>query len=180
MGNEQRPGAFADPSAKLTIARRRPALGHVLRAVLIGALGGGSLLAGCRCRPLPAARDAAPAGSGHDAAVADAGSGEVPEPMTPAEARQRWVRLIGADQTRFRTMLELERDLRKRCTDPTHRLTADEIAPLGRFMAGLAPAARAPSDRRVVDALAARVKQIDGQRCDDALRGARALFGGVR
>jgi hypothetical protein len=100
--------------------------------------------------------------------------------MAPAEARQRWVRLVGADQARFRTLLGLERDLRERCADPAHRLDAGELAPLGRFVADLAPAASTPKDRYVVAMLAAEVQRLGGRRCDEALRETRALFGGAR
>ena len=154
-------------------------LGRALRAALIGALCLGSGMAGCRCKSPPRAHDAA-AGDAHGMAPVDGGQGPVAEPMTPAEARLRWVRLVGADQGRFHTLLELERDLRKRCADPKHRLSPDEVAPLARFVADLAAVARAPKDQAVVAAIAAEVKRLAGQPCDEALRGTRSLFGGAR
>jgi len=133
----------------------------------------GSGAFGCQCRPPPPS-------ARRDAALGDAGQGTPREPLTQAEARHRWVRLVGGEEARFRTLLGLERDLRKRCTDPAHPLGADDAAPLGRFMTDVASAARTPEDRAVVAALATEVARFEGRRCDEALRQVRSLFGGAR
>jgi hypothetical protein len=170
MGYERQLGARAQGGR---IARRRHVLDILRTALIGGVLCSGSWAIGCKCRtPPPPVR--------RDAAVADAAQGTPPGPLAQAEARHRWVRLVGADETRFRTLLGLERDLRKRCTDPAHPLAADDVAPLGRFMTDVASAVRTPRDREVVAALAAVVERFAGRRCDEALGQVRSLFGGAR
>src|SRR5262245_6379921 len=78
MGDERHQGRTEDGESM-----RRSVLERVVRAALSAALCCGWAV-GCRCKPTPSGRDAAPADARRDAALPDAGQ-DLPEPMTAAE-----------------------------------------------------------------------------------------------
>lgn len=128
---------------------------------------------GCKCNGPPGVEQSPP--DARNAPPPDAGA---PVTLAPAEARERWIRLVGAEPERFRAFLALSRDLQQRCADPEGTLAAGALEPAGKFIAELAREARQPADRDLLVALARAVKQAHGKRCSEGMRLFAPLVGG--